>query len=120
MNTTAQIKLPPYAREVIAVLAAGKVPNVYVFAGPDAWERAQRHRAARGAGSAIVVPDEPELFDWSFLHGHAVILNPTSITPANRAPYVALAAEMIRAGIRFVAASDGCETFAMRALERAA
>ncbi len=103
MNTTAQIKSPPYAREVIAVLAAGGVPNVYIFAGPDAWERAQRRRAVRGPGAPLSLRMLPGLIDWSFLRGHAVILHATTITPANRAKYVALTAEMVGAGIRFVA-----------------
>jgi hypothetical protein len=114
-------KLPLYAREVIAASAAGRSPNVYVFAGDSAWQRAQRRRWAHGAGSAVAVPldSEPGAFDWTFLRGQAVVLAAEAITPINRPEYVALAAELIVAGVRFVAASDGRETFSMRGQGRA-
>lgn len=109
-------KLPPFARETIDVIAARKSPSVYVFAGSNAWLRAKRRRESHGIGSAIVIPPdaEPGAFDWTFLHGQSVVLAIEAITTANRASYVALAAELIGAGVRFVAASDGRDAFAMR------
>ena len=34
-------KRAPYALEVEQLLAVGKVPNVYVFAGANGWQRAK-------------------------------------------------------------------------------
>ena len=123
-STTARArqKLPPYGREVIDATAAGQVTNIYIFAGNTAWTKAICRRLAHGAGSALVVPNDAQTggFNWTFLRGLAVVLAADSITPANRAKFVALSAELIGAGVRFVAASDGRETFAMRAQGRAA
>jgi hypothetical protein len=109
-------KLPPFAREVIAAIAAGRSPNVYAFTGPRAWERAQRRRTEHGVGSALVIPNdaEPGSFNWTFLRGLAVVLHADLISPNNRPALIALAAELVAAGVRFVAASDGVSTFAAR------
>jgi hypothetical protein len=109
-------KLPPYARETVAAIATGKPPNLYVFTGPRAWERAQRRRTEHGVGSAIVVEQDAlaGAYDWRFLSGLAVVLSADQITVRNRPALIALAAELVAAGVRFAAASDGVETFAAR------
>lgn len=114
---TRSAALPPFGREVMSALAGCKAPNVYVFTGADAWERARRRRAAHGKGSAVIAPREPRSRDWRFLRGQAVVLRPTEITTANRAACIALAAELVMAGVPFVAVSDGTDTFAVRAHE---
>jgi hypothetical protein len=111
-------KLPPYAREVIVALAAGK-PGIFIFVGPRAWERCQRRRGEHGPGSALVIPNdaEPGAFDWTFLRGQAVVLHTDTITTANRPALIALSAELVSGGARFVAATDGVETFAARGVQ---
>jgi hypothetical protein len=49
-------RLPPFGREVAAIIASGAVPNVFVFACHDAWRRAYARRKAAGIGSALVLP----------------------------------------------------------------
>lgn len=53
---------PPFGRDVEFAVAAGKSPNVYVFACVDAWERARN----RTRGTALVLPpgDDPEAYRW--------------------------------------------------------
>lgn len=108
-------KLPPFSREIIVALAAGK-PGIYIFTGQGAWGRAYRRRAEHGSGTACVVEQDAlaGAYDWTFLRGQAVVLHADAITVHNRPALIALAAELVAAGVRFVAASDGVSTFAAR------
>jgi hypothetical protein len=54
--TIAGSKRCPYFGEVIEAARVG-TPNVYLFAGPDAWHRARKRRDQHGPGSALVLPD---------------------------------------------------------------
>lgn len=58
--------LPPYAREVLELLAAGRPVNCFIYAGAHRWERAKNRRTFAGPGSAIVLPvgAEPASFTW--------------------------------------------------------
>jgi hypothetical protein len=42
------------------------MPNVYLFAGSDAWNQAEYRRRTHGAGSVIVLPPDeyPDRFRW--------------------------------------------------------
>ncbi len=68
-------KLPPFGREVAEVIAAGRIPNCFVYAGPNAWARAKRRREQLGAGSAMVLPPgaDPAEFRWPRLSGGVVV-----------------------------------------------
>ena len=46
---------PPYARDVGAALAAGRDPNVHLFAADNAGRRAERRIAHEGPGTALVL-----------------------------------------------------------------
>jgi hypothetical protein len=115
-------RLPPFAREFLDVLRSGHAPNTYIFAGPNAWIRAQRRREQHGIGSALVWPkdSDPSQFDWTFLRGHCVVLAADAINITTRKTYVELAAALIGAGVRFVAATDGHDSFCARAQRSAA
>ena len=65
----------PYARQVIKRQRAGIEPNVYCFAGSDAWNQAENRRRTHGDGSAIVLPlgDDPESFRWPTLDAICLI-----------------------------------------------
>ena len=56
----------PYSAEVREAMRDNRVPNVYVFAGPQCWDRAIRRRMQFGAGTALVLPDDasPEELTW--------------------------------------------------------
>ncbi len=56
----------PYSRAIFAALAEGKQPNVFVYAGPRAWERATaRHRPALGLYATLLPKDvAPEDLRW--------------------------------------------------------
>ena len=97
----AGIKRAPYAAEVEQLLAAGKVPNVYVFAGPSAWQRANARRERHGLGSAIVLPDdeEPAHLKWPAVDA-VVVCWPRSAVPDYRRR-LGLAQALIRDGVQF-------------------
>lgn len=66
-DRTAGTHRPPYGREVADALAAGRVPNVRLFANrPDPWPLARQHRQAFGPASTLVLPadTDPETFRW--------------------------------------------------------
>ena len=51
----------PYFAEV-----AQQSRNVYLFTGPDAWDRAKRRRESHGPGSALLLPpgEDPAALRW--------------------------------------------------------
>lgn len=63
---TSPVRLAPYARAVLDLLRASKNPNVYLFAGSDAWNQAEHRRRTHGEGSTLVSPpgDDPQTFRW--------------------------------------------------------
>lgn len=64
---TTVARFAPYAREVMVSIAAGKQPNVRLYAcRPDPWALARRHRETFGPGTALVLPVDanPELVRW--------------------------------------------------------
>jgi hypothetical protein len=93
----------PYAREVTAELAKGRNPNVYLFVGADAWERAERRRIQHGPGSALVLLDEtaPDELRWPRLD--TLVVAWPDKTPAAYAGKLKLAQALIRDGVRFAA-----------------
>lgn len=58
-------RLPPFGREVAEALNRGERANVFLFAGQLNWQRAQRRRASHGLGSALVLPQGAQ--PWEFL-----------------------------------------------------
>lgn len=48
----------PYQQEVEQAIAEGRTPNVFLFAGPDAWNLASRRRFRHGRGCALVLPGD--------------------------------------------------------------
>ncbi len=61
------MRFAPYAREVMEAIAAGKQPNVRLYAcRPDPWTPARRHRETFGLGTVVVFPVDasPELIRW--------------------------------------------------------
>jgi hypothetical protein len=93
----------PYACEVTAELAKGRSPNVYLFVGADAWERAESRRIQHGPGSTLVLQDEtaPDALRWPPLDA-LVVLWPDQ-TPAAYTRKLKLAQTLIRDGVRFAA-----------------
>lgn len=59
-------RLPPFGKKVEAALAAGRHPNVRLFACANAWDLARTHRQAIGDDSALVLPpgDDPDAYRW--------------------------------------------------------
>jgi hypothetical protein len=85
---------------VLAELAKGRVPNVYIFAGRDAWQRAERRRIAFGPGTALVAPrgEDPAGFIWPVLDSCFIYARDIP-----RGDAVRLAAAIVGAGTRFAA-----------------
>lgn len=90
---------PPYAAEVEAELRAGRYPNVYIMAGPQAWTRAQERRRIQGNATALVLPEgaDPAAYRWPALD--AVLVD--AIGMDHRA-MLAVAQALVRDGTRFV------------------
>jgi hypothetical protein len=67
-------RLPPYGRDVERAVAAGKNPNVFLYATPDAWERARN----RSCGTAMLLPpgDDPEVYRWPSVPGGVFVCAP--------------------------------------------
>lgn len=76
INYSVSRRLAPYARHIIADQRACRHPNVYCFAGSDAWNQAEYRRRTHGDGSALVLPtgDDPESYRWPALD--ALVLVP--------------------------------------------
>lgn len=58
--------MAPFGREVAAALAAGRSPNVRLYACSDAWRLARMHRHVHGEGTVLVLPPDadPEAVRW--------------------------------------------------------
>lgn len=71
-------RLAPYAREVEAAVVAGRTPNVYLFAAPDAWDCAQRRREWHGPGSVLALPpgEAADSFRWPVVPGGVFVVAP--------------------------------------------
>lgn len=97
------VRLAPYATEVKLAMRDGRVPNVYVFAGPGCWDRAITRRIQFGTGTALVLPDDvhPELLTWPALD--AVVVAWPAHDERARARKFGLAQALIRDGVRYAA-----------------
>jgi hypothetical protein len=75
-NELRATRMPPYAREVVSALTSGRLLNVAVFAGPDAWDQAEARRASHGPGSAMVLPksDDPANFSWPIVNNGLLVV----------------------------------------------
>lgn len=71
-----RMKLAPFSKAILEQQRAGRTPNVYLFAGSDAWNQAEYRRRTHGDGSALVLPpgERPEAFRWPALD--ALVLVP--------------------------------------------
>ena len=96
-------KMAPYARVVERQQRAGRQPNVYVFSGADAWQRAADRERALGIGTALVLPRgaDPASFAWPALP--SVLVDASDLDGAT---LQRLVASLIRAGIQLVAICD--------------
>ena len=86
------MRLAPYGKAVT------KTSNLFIFAGPDSWDRAKQ----RNPGNALVLPDgsEPASYKWP-VHGLEVML----IWPDASRDYVLEFGEhLIRSGAAIVVA----------------
>lgn len=112
-NTAATVELPPIApashrrlipfgRAIAEAIAAGSHPNVFVFAGAGAWDRAARRRFQHGPTSATVIPSDtaPEALRWP--SGLDAICLVADSLP--RADAVRTAQAIVTAGVRAVVA----------------
>lgn len=89
-------RLPPWGREVMDAIGAGRAVNVRVFASrPDPWPIAVAHRKAHGPGTALLLPPdaEPEQFDWPNADGVVAVITGLSGDTVQR-----LARELLAAG----------------------
>lgn len=91
----------PYSAEVKLAMRDGRVPNVYVFAGPGCWGRAVARRILFGAGTALVLPDEvaPEQLKWPALD--AVVVAWPAHNEVEHRRKLRLAQALIRDGVRY-------------------
>lgn len=66
------LRLPPYAREVVAAKSRGERLNLFVHAGAEAWRRA----SGRPSPHVICLPPDKDFgdFDWSCVGGLTVTL----------------------------------------------
>lgn len=98
----AGLRHPPYGKEVLAELQRGREPNVRLFCGRDAWQKAERWRKGFGPGSALVLPraEDPSAFRWPRMYG--VIVDYPEDSPAALERKQALASALIRDGVEFV------------------
>ena len=65
LRNSSRARLAPYGKAVT------KASNLFIFAGPDAWDRAKQ----RKKGNAMVLPegDEPKAYKWP-VHGLEIML----------------------------------------------
>lgn len=92
----------PFYSEVDFLLKGGGNPNVYLYAGPGCWERANDRRVCFGRGSALVLPDrvEPSSLQWPRVDA-LVVFWPVGPSSYYRRK-IELGQSLIRDGVRFV------------------
>ena len=97
------LRRAPYCSEVEMLQASGVNPNVYLFAGPGCWERADDRRIKHGTGSAMVLPDDirPSALRWPKLEALVVCWPPAGASAYRRK--IELAQALIRDGVRYAA-----------------
>lgn len=97
------MRLAPYGREVIDALIRGRQPNVYLFAGFDCWNRAEKRRIKFGPATALVLPcgTPPSELRWPKLDSILVVWPDSS--PDAYQLKIELAQALIRDGLRFAA-----------------
>jgi hypothetical protein len=69
-------RVPPFARDIRASIAAGRHPNVYIFATPNAWDRARHRRARHGIDSALILPpgEASDAYRWPVVPGGLLVV----------------------------------------------
>lgn len=89
----------PYANEIERALTAWWEPNVKLYAGDGAWDRAKAMRGAFGPLAAMVLPDEddPESLRWPALRT-VVVLYPDGSPTAYRRK-LGIARALVRDGV---------------------
>lgn len=102
---------PPYSLEIAAAVKAGQQPNVFVFTGPRAWERARtRHNPAQGLFATLLPPGHAASdFQWPPM--------PTPFVVADgieRAEAVSLGAALVACGCRSAVVVWQRETIILR------
>lgn len=102
-------KQPPFARQVRAHIQAGHpVPEVHLFHGPAAFERARRRRG----GLALPAGVDPLALDWAITAGREVLILPAADAHARRPVEIPeskirrLALALLRAGALVVRSVD--------------
>lgn len=93
----------PFSREVELLLAKGVVPNLYVFAGTNCWERADGRRVKHGLGTALVLPNDtdPTILRWPPVDSMVVCWPNSQRDEYSRK--ILLIQALIRDGVLFVA-----------------
>ncbi|MDR3387717.1 MAG: hypothetical protein P4L92_11745 [Rudaea sp.] len=89
----------PWHDEIAEALRAGKHPNVKLFATPDSWVRAQRHREMCGPATALCLPpnESPLSLRWPPLRDLIAVIDSLSGERARE-----LAEALIRDGAMLV------------------
>lgn len=97
------LRRAPFCNEVETLQASGVMPNVYLFAGPDCWARADDRRIRFGSGTALVLPDAlpPSVLKWPAVDAVVVCWPPRVVNEYRRK--VELGRALLRDGTRFVA-----------------
>ena len=92
------MKRAPYAREVEKVLATGRQPNVWMYSGNDAWDRAKQCRRCHGPGSTLLLPpgEDPASYRWPAVDGLLLYTDTDTQTTT------ALVRALLTAGVRVV------------------
>lgn len=90
------MKPAPFCREIEAVIAAGRVPDVRLYAGADPWKSCMRRRALVGPATATLLPRGTDPLD---LHWPACPMV-ADVTRLDCATVRKLAEALVR---------DGCE-----------
>jgi hypothetical protein len=102
-----QSRKAPWHDEIVAALRAGKHPNVRLFATPDSWERAQRHREGFGPATVLCLPpnESPLSYRWPPLHDLIAIIDGLNGQRAHE-----LAQALIRDGAMLVYLLDSSDS----------
>lgn len=75
-SATHGVRLPPFGREIKQRAQEGRLLNVYVFAGPHAWEQAIKRRSESGLGSATLLPpgQDPATYSWPIVRSGLLVV----------------------------------------------